>query len=127
MQNKLVCTICSKEKRDDKKLLPAINRYISKRIDKVSKIADESGLQFAILSGEYGLLMPDENIPFYDHLLKMNEVKSLSEVAKKQLSDMGTTEIIFYAKPREDNWKPYYLVLENATKNLGIKLDVKLI
>ena len=124
MAKKLVCTICSREKRTDEELLPAKNRYISERIDRVGKFATENGLPLVILSGEYGLLCPDDKIPYYDHLLKDEEVESLAEVVKQQIADLGATELIFYAKPREKNWEPYYLVLEIATEELCTKLTV---
>lgn len=125
MPKNLVCTICSKEKRKDKELLPTKNRYISERIDEVGRIAEKGEFQFVIFSGKYGLLNPDEKIPFYDHLLKIDEVKSLTKIVEKQLADINPTEITFYAEPREGNWEPYYIVLENATKSMGINFKIQ--
>lgn len=120
---KVYCTICSKDKRTDRGLLPAKERYISERIEEVEKRANESGLLFVILSGKYGLLRPDDKIPYYDHLLKSEEVESLSEIVKQQITDLDATEIVFYMKPKE-NWGPYFTVLEYATRTLGIKLSI---
>ena len=37
------------------------------------------GLEFYILSGEFGLIPPDRPIPWYDHLLLPDEVDDLVE------------------------------------------------
>jgi hypothetical protein len=122
---KLYCTICSKDKKTDKLLLPAKERYISERIDLVNELSKKDNVAFVILSGEFGLLKPNENIPFYDHLLIPEEVATLTKKVTRQLSELSVDEIVFFAKPKKDNWVPYYQVLENATNKLKIKLAVK--
>lgn len=107
--------------------MPARDRYLSERITNVGKIALEANLEFLILSGEYGLINADQGIPYYDHLLKMDEVDALSDIVKKQIFELATEEIIFYAKPNADTWVPYYSVIENATNATGVSLNIKLI
>ena len=123
----VISTICSKEKSPEQGLLPARDRYLSERINNVGKIAIEANLEFLILSGEYGLINADKEIPYYDHLLKIDEVDALADIVKKQIYELEIGEIIFYAKPNTDTWVPYYSVIENATNASGVILNVKLI
>ena len=123
----VISTICSKEKSPEQGLIPARNRYLSERINQVGKIALDANLEFLILSGEYGLIGADQEIPYYDHLLKIDEVDDLTDIVKKQIFELKADEIIFYAKPNADTWVPYYSVIENATKASGVNLNVKLI
>ena len=55
---KAICTYCSKEKDKDPRILPAIERYRSKRIKLVSQKADTNKIQFVILSGRLALSDP---------------------------------------------------------------------
>lgn len=127
MASKLICTICSKEKRMDIRPLPAQIRYKSDRIKKVNAIAKDKGFPFVILSGKYGILSPDEKIPYYNHLLKPKEAGLLTKRVTQQIKVYDIDEVIFYAKPNDLNWQPYYSVLENVTNLLGIKLTIELI
>lgn len=124
---KVYCTICSKDKRTDEGLLPAKERYISDRIKKVGALSENDKVPFFILSGEFGLLKSDKQIPYYDHLLISEEVATLTERATKQLSELKIDEVVFFAKPKKKNWIPYYDVLECATNALGIRLNVRVI
>lgn len=123
----ITSTICSREKNPEQGLIPARNRYLSERINQVGKIALEANLEFLILSGEYGLISADKEIPYYDHLLINDEVDALTKIVSKQIDELKIGEIIFYAKPNADTWIPYYSVIENATNASGVNLNVKLI
>ena len=72
-----LCTICSKKKRLEAELMPARLRYLSSRISLLIEQSQISGIPLLILSGRYGLLSPDEQIPWYDHLLLEDEVMTL--------------------------------------------------
>lgn len=124
---KVYCTICSKDKRTDKGLLPAKERYISDRINSVGKLSENDKVPFFILSGEFGLLNSDERIPYYDHLLIPEEVAILTERATKKLSELKVGEVVFFARPKKESWVPYYDVLEGATNALGIEFSVRVI
>jgi hypothetical protein len=118
---KIICTLCSREKRNDKELVPASIRYTSARIEKVKKTAEDKKLPLFFLSGKFGLISEYEKIPYYDHLLDPAEILSLSEVVKKQLKENGITEINFISKPNEtSDSKPYTDVLETAAKRLKL-------
>lgn len=74
----IFCTYCSAEKETDEYLLPAIQRYFSERILRISQAAAKVGTGFFILSGEFGLLEPKELIPYYDHLLVADQIEAMA-------------------------------------------------
>jgi hypothetical protein len=122
---KIICTICSKDKNKEEGLLPAYLRYTSSRIAEVKKISDTETSSFYILSGVYGLLKDDENIPYYDHLLLQSEVNTLSPKVEKQIQDLDINEIEFYAKPKDTpGWAPYYEVMERSTSKTNTTLKI---
>lgn len=125
---KAVCTICSKDKRAEAGLLPASQRYLSQRIIDVMKVAKQQNVPFLILSGKFGLIPAEREIPFYDHLLQDREVEELSKMVKRQIQELGVTTLEFYAKPKDTiNWGPYYETLEKSAAESGVGLTVKLI
>ncbi|MGH7600908.1 MAG: hypothetical protein ACREOI_31505, partial [bacterium] len=73
------CTYCSALKSQAPGNIPAMQRYQSLRIRKVCQAAMELGLEFYILSGEFGLIPSQQPIPFYDHLLRPEEVPVMVE------------------------------------------------
>ena len=89
-------TYCSAKKRETENVLPAIDRYLSKRIDAVHVAAEALGLPFAILSGQYGLLSPDDPILYYDHLLVADEVSEHARLVAEQLSAKGVDDLVFF-------------------------------
>ncbi|RLG16788.1 hypothetical protein DRN62_03010 [Nanoarchaeota archaeon] len=123
---KIYCTICCKEKRRDEGLLPAIERYISKRIRRVYELSKRDGVGFRILSGKFGLLRPEDRIPWYDQKLLPPMVDDMIEVVKRQLKSQGITHVVFFAKDKEKfkGWRPYHKVLEKACSESGVKLEV---
>jgi len=128
MTKEIICTICSKDKRTDPSPLPAYNRYLSPRINQVKELADEDKLPFFILSVEYGLIPAEKEIKCYDHLLLEEEVTNLTNQVKKQLQKEKIGKIHFYAKPKTTpGWGPYYLVLEDSTKDLDINLQIHML
>lgn len=92
-------TYCSAEKETDVKPLPAIERYRSERIKRIYSAALTCGLGFFILSGEFGLLTPNQPIPYYDHLLTGDEVEAHSFKVAEQINQYGITQIIFFTLP----------------------------
>ena len=76
--------------------MPAIQRYLDPRIRKVHEAASILGLDFYILSGEYGLIPPDEPIPWYDHLLLTEEVDELAELMAAQIRQYYIEGVVYF-------------------------------
>ena len=89
------CTYCSAEKKETETPIPAVELYISARIETVFSLAQERGIKFLILSGVYGLLEATEKIECYDHLLLEHEVEKQAHVAAAQLKEKEISKIIF--------------------------------
>jgi hypothetical protein len=125
---KLFCTTCSKRKRRTHGLLPARYRYLSKRIRHVLDLAERSGHSALILSGRYGLIAPDDCIPWYDQALTADGVDTLVPQLVEQLQSRCATAVVFYARPRSTSgWGPYHDALEQACGRIGIEIEVKLL
>jgi len=124
----LLCTTCSKRKRRTPGLLPARHRYLSKRIRYVLDLAERSGQPAAILSGRFGLLAPDDRIPWYDLALTADDVDTLVPQLIEQLQSRCARAVLFYARPRSTTgWEPYHEALELACGRIGIGFEVKLL
>lgn len=119
---KYLVTTCCKEKRNDKKLLPVIDRYLDPRLRQVFNISKDLNTEFLILSGKYGLLRPNDLIPYYDQILTDEQVAKLVERVLNQLQTLKVSELIIYGKDKNTNqsWKPYYAVLQSACEKLKI-------
>ena len=109
------CTYCSANKDRTPGLLPALERYRSSRIRRVAGAASLARVRFLVLSGRFGLLSPDEPIPWYDHLLEPSEVDELARLAASQLSQAGATLVRYFTESL-DNPKlaPYAEVVRKA-------------
>lgn len=118
---KIICTICSKVKLEDGKLLPARMRYTAPHISVVEKIAQEQDAPFYILSGKYGLISGDLKIPNYDYYLEPSATGILSQKIANQLKECGITEIHFY-KEKKPTWAPYEIALQKGADLAEIKL-----
>jgi hypothetical protein len=121
---RVILTICSKEKDSRVGDLPASKRYKSARITKVGTIAKRKGLPLFILSGKYGLVAGDDNIPYYDHLLTQDEVVEMAALVARQTKHIGITEIELYAKAKQGSWTSYYEVIERVATEQGVKLEI---
>jgi len=133
-------TYCSKEKDESSELLEAIKRYKSNRIQKVYKTSQLVTVDFMILSGEFGLLKSTDKIPYYDHLLLMEEVNKYTKKLIKQLVEINNTRprlrepqaseknkekirIVFFTEylKNDVNLKPYQISIKTACDKLNIK------
>jgi len=124
----ILLTTCCKEKDPAPGNLPAMKRYLSKRISDVYDESIKQTLPMRILSGKFGLLTPDDTIPNYDHPLSLMEVPILLPRILDQLSQDSISAITFYAHPRTTpGWEPYYQVIEQSCLSLGVELEVKVI
>ena len=109
--------------------IPAIERYLDRRILEVAAIAEAAGEPFLILSGEYGLLKPLDPIPCYDHLLMPDEVEELALPVTAQLRAQGVTELVYYTvDPSIDPMVvPYRHVITTACARAGIAVGLETI
>lgn len=121
----IVCSICSRKKRADVDLLPAVERYAGSHIQKVQVIAALAGKPFFILSGLHGLLAAEEEIENYDFQLSRREdsIQNLSVKIQRQLQFFGIKEIHFYTK-NKPAWLVYRDALIRATNAAGVKLHL---
>ena len=103
------CTYCSKRKSETPGDIPAIQRYLDARIRRVYEAACLLGLDFYILSGEFGLISHDQPIPWYDHLLQVEEVEGLAEQMVYQMRQYGIEGVVYFTNPVADDAKliPY--------------------
>lgn len=122
------CTICCKRKRRGAAPLPALQRYLSRRIRFVHALSRRHGLPLRILSGRFGLLSPDQQIPYYDQPLSASQVDALVPRVATQLATARVKRLVFFARPRATpGWRPYYDLLERACRRQRIRLEVQLI
>ena len=126
---KIYCTICCKEQRTDKRLIEANKRYISDRIQKIDHKSKEDKVEFRVLSSKFGLLKPEEKIPYYDHILMMEEISDLSKMVQQQLLSQKIDKVIFFAKNpiKHPYWKPYIALIKSSCKGQMINLEIKYI
>jgi len=121
-----LCTTCCQRKRRTLQRIPALERYLSRRIRLVWKESRRLHKPLLILSGKYGLLTPDEKISFYDHALQREEIEDLLSTLKKQLASHQVSRLVFYALPKNTSgWRPYYEVIEKACASRNIPLKIK--
>lgn len=118
-------TYCSAKKRDDAGLLPASERYQSKRIDAVATAAAKAGCAMLILSGSYGVLEPTTAIPYYNHLLVSAEVAAHAQKVAQQLKELTIGKVIFYSAPLalDANVEPYLRCMELACQEAEVVLE----
>lgn len=124
---KAFCTYCSAQKDTTLKMIPAIKRYKSQRIISVYSESLRQKHEFIILSGKFGLLYPNDEVPFYDHLLKHSEVEELAQIVDRQIKLMGLSEIVFFTRsPIQDkNVVCYIDCLEMACEITNTILKIR--
>ncbi len=114
------CTYCSADKVEGKDLLPAIARYQSRRIVAVHKAAGQVLCDFFIFSGKFGLLKPEEKIPFYDHLMVDGEVEAMVAKVASQLKEImkvtGIKSLVFFSHSLDNDPQlgPYQRCIQEA-------------
>ncbi len=89
-------SLCCAEKRQDEGDLPAIERYTAARVHDVYRWAQRDGADFRIFSGKFGLLRPSDPIPWYDHLLQLEEVSEMAARTAKQIHKQGWYKLVVY-------------------------------
>ncbi len=122
-------TYCSAPKRTDDGDLPAIERYLSERIRSVDGQAQRDGASFLILSGTYGLITREAPLPWYDHLLAVEEIPAMAAGAQERLRADGIAEVVWFTvHPDTDPYVTRYgEVLRRACEALQIPCRVEII
>lgn len=120
-------TYCSKDKDRTRKDIPAVERYDSERIKDVKALADERDEDFVILSGKYGLIGPQEEIPFYDELMRERNIPQLITGVKNYLESRNIEQVTYHTKAVKNERKPYYKLIKNACDALDVELEKKII
>jgi hypothetical protein len=123
---KAFCTYCSRKKCHESGEIPAIRRYISSRIQKVYEAALAVNLPFYVLSGRFGLLEPQRNIPDYDYLLQADKVPELSGLVANQIAACQVEGFVFFIEPvaSDQNVQNYLDALTGACTKLSLPLCV---
>ena len=120
------CTYCSADKHYSETPVPAIQLYNSDRITKVFEAAKKSNSTFLILSGIYGIVDPNEEISYYDHLLMSSEIENHSDLIASQIISKNITTIEFYMNSveRDNNLQAYIDCISKACTKSSIQLKV---
>ena len=124
------CTYCSASKDPSTGLVPAYRRYISDRIIRVQQLAETEKVHFCILSGKFGLVDWNEPLPWYDHLLTLDEAPQLVEVVARQLVEKGIDQLHFFAnspRARISNSGPTSKLLNKHAPRQAFRLRVLLL
>ncbi len=123
---KAICTYCAGPKRSSGRMIPAVSRYLSRRTAQLHQLAQQRDVAFFILSGQYGLLLPDHPLPWYDHLLHADDVEKLVPAAATVLANAGITEVEYHtADPAVvPQVAPYGDVLRQACLLSDIRLEI---
>ena len=123
----LYVTYCSAEKRLAVGEIAAVRRYKSQRIDEVFERAQANDVGFAILSGKYGLIDGQRTIPYYDHLLQMEEIETITKKSIAFLEENDWENVVFFTRPLEEfpKLKPYHEVMIRSCEQTAINLSIR--
>lgn len=119
-----VCAICGPEKMKSERKVSALERYSGAHIKRAAEIAKNSEMRFFILSGLFGLLEPEEQIPYYDYPLEKKMVARLATRVTAQLGAHHITELVVYVEGKQDE-KFFEEVLTLAAQQSRVKLVPK--
>jgi hypothetical protein len=99
-------------------------RYLSPRLRAVLRAGARRRLPVLILSGKFGLLAPEEPIPWYDAPLTPEGARALVPAVAAQLRRLRAARLELHATPRDmPGWAPYYDLLETACRAAGVELS----
>lgn len=123
----LYVTYCSKEKKESESDLPAMERYQSERIEQIYQESLNDGEDFAILSGKYGLVKPDEHIPYYDKLLEEDDLEDIASEVEEFLEEEQVSEVVYFTRPWNGVRRRYYDCVRKACEELNIEIETTII
>ena len=120
------CTYCSADKYYSEVQIPAIHLYNSERIAKVFEAAKQANTAFLILSGKYGVIYPNEEVSYYDHLLKSSEIENHSDLIASQIKSKKITSIEFFMSniEKDRNLRAYVDCISKACAKSSILLKI---
>ena len=113
----------SRDKNRLRKNLEAIKKYDSERITQVKALTDQRNEEFAILSGKYGLIRPEEEIPFHDEMVREMNISELLTHVKNFLQSRDIDEVIYYSADFEGESIPYLKLVKTACDALDINFE----
>jgi len=113
----------SRDKNRMRKNLEAIKKYDSDRITQVKALADQRNEEFAILSGKYGSITPEEEIPFHDEMVREMNISELLTHVKNFLQSRDVDEVIYYSADFECERIPYFKLVKTACDTLDINFE----
>ena len=121
---RLFLVSCVKTKRPTR--APAKDLYVSAWFRKARACVESTGCPWAILSAEYGLLRPDEEIRPYEKTLKAMPVAERRAWANEVLESMdpflvGIDTVVFFAGER------YREFLEPGVRERGVAVSVPML
>lgn len=123
---KIHATYCSADKSSAPGNIPAIERYTSHRIQWVSERAQRHGEAFFIVSGKHGLIKAEEEIAYYDYLLRSDALEEYIPLLSRQISNLGIQQVTFFARPVriDPNILPYLKSIEEACRLSQVSLEI---
>ena len=119
-------TYCSAKKNHQSDLMPAVERYQSKRIQQIYSAARSLNIDCYILSGKYGIIGSCDLIPDYDYMLVPEDIPECSQKIEKQLKILKIDQVIFFMRPitADENVKPYLETIQLACIKSKISLTI---
>ncbi len=117
----VICTICSKEKKNDPNPMPAVKLYLGEHIRRAHSVALSERRPFFILSGVHGLVESGRHLRHYDQRLEEDKVDDLAALVARQIV-WNKIQTIRYLHEPKDSWKPYTRALCKAIELSGIGL-----
>lgn len=119
-------TYCCKEKREDNAPLPAVERYLSERIERVWARSQAENRPMLILSGLLGLIRPEAPIMWYDKRLMAEDVGGMVDLVSHQLLGFGVEAVEYITENiwLEPGVKPYHDLLAAACNRQSIELVI---
>lgn len=117
-------TYCSRKKNTTPGFIPAIQRYDSERISGLYNKSLNDNVPFAILSGKYGLVTPEQPIPWYDHLLTLIDISIIKERIISFILNHNIRDITYFT-PQTQSVVLYREVLVQACNDTGVTITVE--
>jgi hypothetical protein len=122
----LLILACSKQKRSNSELLPAIERYNGPTFRLVRRYLREqslTNLEIYILSAEFGLISQEQLIPDYDRKMTRQRSRELQPEVSEKLKCIFSSK--FYQEVCICVGKDYFKALEGYDKIMSYDSKIK--
>ena len=92
----------------------------------LQKFLKPQNTAFLILSGKYGVIYPNEEVSYYDHLLKSSEIENHSDLIASQIKSKKITSIEFFMSniEKDRNLRAYVDCISKACAKASILLKI---